>query len=325
METTLVAIPDDALADALRRLPARSLATARCVCKAWRGIVDGRGLLLPHLLPHSVRGIFINYIDHRRPHLFARPSSAAIPKIDAMLSFLPNNDDRRDWWSVMDHCDGLLVFGIKWHSRLCVGNPATRRWTLLPERTEGIAGYAGAHLVFDPATSPHYEVILIPAVPKKPRRPLSWKVKKKKKCLPPRQHEIDGPFCLQLLFSSLDDALLSDEGTQDHGEEEFQPAAESAGPVLPCVDEDEDEDKEPDDPYRLMEWPPSPCQLNVFSSRTGQWEAKSFIRDGDPVGTVEDVRSDLSKQWLGTRHRSSTIYQNRTLYVHCGGSFIMRQ
>nr|CAB3487457.1 unnamed protein product [Digitaria exilis] len=274
-----MAIPDDALADALRRLPARSLAAARCVCKAWRGIVDDRGLLLPHLLPNSVRGIFINYIDHYRPHLFARPSPAAeSPEIDAMLSFLPN-DESRDWWSVMDHCDGLLLCDIiDRESQLCVCNPATRRWTLLPER---LHGYAGAHLMFDPAASPHYEVILIPDVPKKPSRPYGWKVKRKK-----RQHKIDGAFCLQWLFSSPD-------------EEELKTATELAGHVLPCVDEneDEDEDKEPDDPYRLMEWPPSPWQLDVFSSRTGQWEAKSFIREGEPVGTVEDVRLDLSEHW----------------------------
>jgi len=122
METELVAIPDDALADALHRLPARSLAAARCVCKAWRGVVDDRALLLPHLLPHSVRGIFVNYIDHGRPHLFARPSpvpaASSDPEIDAMLGFLPI-DDRDDWWSVMDHCDGLLL-------RHRVGQPALR-------------------------------------------------------------------------------------------------------------------------------------------------------------------------------------------------------
>nr|CAB3484939.1 unnamed protein product [Digitaria exilis] len=270
METALMALPDDALADALRRLPARSLAAARCVCKAWRGIVDDRGLLLPHLLPHSVHGIFINYIDHDRPHLFARPSPAASPEIDSMLSFLPN-DESRDWWSVMDHCDGLLLCDIDRESQLCVCNPATRRWTpLLPERLDGYAG--AAHLMFDPAVSPHYEVILIPDVPKKPSRPYGWKAKKKK-----RQHKIDGPFCLQWLFSSPD-------------EEELQTATESAGHVLPCVDEDEDDDKEPDDPYRLMEWPPSPWQLDVFSSRTGQWEVpesqKLAAMEADDAGAV---------------------------------------
>ncbi|CAO2042779.1 unnamed protein product [Urochloa humidicola] len=356
MATELAAITDDALADALRRLPARSLAAARCVCKSWRGVVDGRGLLLPHLLPHSVRGIFINYIDHHRPHLFAHPSSSTssggrspFAEIDDMLIFLPNDGDR-DWWSVMDHCDGLLICDIEWESRLCVCNPATRRWTLLPPRAEGLCGYAGAHLMFDPAVSPHYEVVLIPAVPKEP---LHWKVKnKKRQCsLPPPQHEIDGPFWihslfslpddtetqqdgeefqqpavgfhLDSLFSSPDDTLLLGETQQDG--EEFQTAMESsaAPPQSAYVDkfEDEDVDKEPDDPYRLMEWPPSPWQLNVFSSRTGQWEARHFIREGEPVGTVEDMRLDR----LGwTRRRCTTVYRNGALYVHCQGPFVMR-
>jgi hypothetical protein len=92
----------------------------------------------------------------------------------------------------MDHCNGLILCDIEWRSRLCVCNPATQRWTLLPLRTEvGLLGYAGAHFMFDPAVSPHYEVVLIPAVPKKPLRADQWKVKKKKKRRGPlpRQHE----------------------------------------------------------------------------------------------------------------------------------------
>jgi hypothetical protein len=154
--------------------------------------------------------------------------------------------------------------------------------------------------MFDPAGSPHYEVVLIPAVPNEPlRRP---KVKKKGRGL-------DEPFCLDFLFSSPDDTLLLHEQTKDG--EEFQPV----------VDEDEDEDKEPDDPHRLMEWPPSPWQLDVFSSRTGQWEVRSFIREGKPAGTVEDIRLDLLERSV---RRCYTVYQNIALYVHCRGSFIMR-
>ncbi|GJN08245.1 hypothetical protein PR202_ga26145 [Eleusine coracana subsp. coracana] len=50
-------LPDDALVKVLARLPVRSLAASRCVCKAWRALVDARELLLPHALPHEPRVI----------------------------------------------------------------------------------------------------------------------------------------------------------------------------------------------------------------------------------------------------------------------------
>jgi hypothetical protein len=46
MATQVAALPDDALADVFRGLPLRSLAVVRCVCKAWRDVVDARALLL---------------------------------------------------------------------------------------------------------------------------------------------------------------------------------------------------------------------------------------------------------------------------------------
>ncbi|RCV34244.1 hypothetical protein SETIT_7G145700v2 [Setaria italica] len=277
METELMAIPDDALADALRRLPAESLAAARCVCKAWRGAVDDRGLLLPHLLPHSVRGIFINYIEHKRPHLFAHPSPTsppARPKIDAMLSFLPN--DTKDAWSVMDHCDGLLLCDINRGRQLCVCNPATQRWTLLPPRgAEGLLGCAGEHLVFDAAVSPHYEVVLIPALPQEPVR------KKQRRELPWHQ-EVRVPASFEVEWTV--------------------PPLPPRPPSVRTPDEDKEAD---DDPYRLMEWPPTPWQVSVFSSRTGQWEDRSFVREGEPAGTVWSMR------------RRCAVYRQGALYVHC--------
>uniref|UniRef100_A0A0D9VX86 Uncharacterized protein n=1 Tax=Leersia perrieri TaxID=77586 RepID=A0A0D9VX86_9ORYZ len=36
-------------------------------------------------------------------------------------------------------------------------------------------------------------------------------------------------------------------------------------------------------------WPPLQLVLDVFSSRTGKWEKRSFFREGDAVGTVASV------------------------------------
>ncbi|KAF0924712.1 hypothetical protein E2562_014517 [Oryza meyeriana var. granulata] len=222
MEKEIAALPDDALAGVLGCLPARSLAAARCVCKAWLAVVDSRALLLPHLLPRSVRGMFINYIDHYRPHLFARPSSAAAAaaspcnSIDGMLGFLPHgrydsDGAGRDWWSVVDHCNGLVLCDVQWGSRLAVCNPATRRWTLAPPLEETIRYHCCAYLAFDPAVSPHYDVL-----------------------------------------------------------------------------------------------------AKVFSSRTGprgRWEERAFVREGEPAGTVEDIRlHDEEPTWTGPRQR--LIFKN---------------
>ncbi|XP_044964694.1 uncharacterized protein LOC123425091 [Hordeum vulgare subsp. vulgare] len=66
------------------------------------------------------------------------------------------------------------------------------------------------------------------------------------------------------------------------------------------------------------EWPPSMCALHVFSSRSGCWEERSFIRQGKAAGTIADMRSsDLDE-------RRYAVYHGGTLYVHCKTDFIMR-
>ncbi|TVT96776.1 hypothetical protein EJB05_58017 [Eragrostis curvula] len=311
----VVALPDDALADALRRLPLQSLAVARCVCKAWRDIVDARALLIPHLLPRSVHGIFINYLDHWQPHLFlARPSTPST--IDGMLSFLPSEVDR--CMSVLDHCNGLLLCNITGRSlRVC--NPATRQWTRLPWRKEAShfddsyahlypRRSAGAYLAFDPAVSPHYQVFLIPVVPEKPTPPDPFGYEEVERRALRWREELANPFCLDWFFESPEDTLLA-------------PEEETAGDQEDLSADEEDKN----DPTRLMEWPPSPWTLSVFSSKTGQWEERDFVRQGDPAGLVKHVRmcnSELSC-WDGPRRRYS-VYWKGALYVHCQGAFVAR-
>ncbi|KAK3143170.1 hypothetical protein QOZ80_4BG0359360 [Eleusine coracana subsp. coracana] len=284
----IAALPDDDLAGVLRVLPPRSLAVARSVCKAWRNIIDARGLLLAHLLPHSVRGVFVNYIDHDRPHLFSRPcSSSTFPGIDGLLSFVPNDDNRRDWWTVLDHCNGLVLCNINWESQLCVCNPATQRWTILPEdNTELSRRLPCAYIAFDPIVSPHDEVFLIPDVPEKPKTTAP-------SVQPQAEQMIDEPFYLDWLFPS-------PEGAADQADEYQQ------------------------DPHRFTEWPPSPWSLKVFSSRTRQWEDRSFVRESQPVGTVEEMRLHPHEPtWQGPRQRYA-VYHNGGHYVHCRGSFVAR-
>ncbi|TVU06953.1 hypothetical protein EJB05_46990, partial [Eragrostis curvula] len=135
------------LPDVLRLLLPRSLAVVRCVCKLWRDIIDADALLLPH----SVRGVFFNYVDHNRPHLFSRPtSSSTFPPVDGLLSFLPNDyEEINDWWTVLDHCNGLVLCNIDDESRLCVCNPATKRWLLICEADLGLYAHHVASLPYE--------------------------------------------------------------------------------------------------------------------------------------------------------------------------------
>lgn len=142
------ALPDDAIAAVLCRLPSHAVAACRCVCKAWRDVVDAHGLQLPR----TVRGIFLNFIDYRCSRFFACPSSERPGKPGYSQSY----------GSVLDHCNGLLLYGGTFSGEFYVVNPTTRRWELLSRRMN-VPDYA-AYLVFDPALSPHYEVFLIPRV-----------------------------------------------------------------------------------------------------------------------------------------------------------------
>ncbi|KAF7006334.1 hypothetical protein CFC21_021383 [Triticum aestivum] len=68
------------------------------------------------------------------------------------------------------------------------------------------------------------------------------------------------------------------------------------------------------------EWPPSVCALHVFSSRSGRWEERSFIRDEKAAGTIADMRGH--SDWYYDKHYA--VYCRGALYVHCETDFVMR-
>ncbi|KAI5004178.1 hypothetical protein ZWY2020_031421 [Hordeum vulgare] len=127
-------LPEDVLADVLRRVAApRWLAVSRCVCKAWRTIIDGENLMCSEP-PFS--GLFITFLELHLPEFFARPSSpSGWPAISGKLDFLPTAIEVRFGgpmgltldgdYCIQDHCNGLLLL------ESYVVNPATRRWDRL--------------------------------------------------------------------------------------------------------------------------------------------------------------------------------------------------
>ncbi|KAM0865041.1 hypothetical protein ACQ4PT_043513 [Festuca glaucescens] len=142
MEDQPARLPEDVLAAIFHRVPPRWLAASRCVCRAWRDAVDGRGLLRADLLPLSLAGLFVHFDEHTFPEFFACPSSSAAgaSAVSGDLSFLPSvsghiyDEDCVHWgqwglYGIEDHCNGLLLLSCNY-----VVNPATRRWQTLPRR-----------------------------------------------------------------------------------------------------------------------------------------------------------------------------------------------
>jgi hypothetical protein len=172
----LARLPDDVLAEILRRVPPRWLAAVRRVCKAWCDAVDSRRLLRADLLPLSLAGIFIHYEKHKFPEYLARPSMAGSRAVTTDLSFLPSETPilQCDYWqtgyasdyNIEDHCNGLLLL-----SSNCVVNPATGRWYSLPtcpsqDVLGGVGVFQNPRLVYDPMISPYYKVFSIPTLDK---------------------------------------------------------------------------------------------------------------------------------------------------------------
>uniref|UniRef100_A0A0E0JVJ1 F-box domain-containing protein n=1 Tax=Oryza punctata TaxID=4537 RepID=A0A0E0JVJ1_ORYPU len=85
----VVLLPDDLLANVLRRLPPRTLAVSRCVCAEWRALIDDRRLLRTHLLPLRLEAFFFidpGYTHLQHPYFFSPPSTAR--RIGGRLDFL---------------------------------------------------------------------------------------------------------------------------------------------------------------------------------------------------------------------------------------------
>lgn len=216
----LEALPGDVLEEVLRRLPPRSLAACRCVCRALRALVDDRRVLRADLLPLKLAGIFIGVIWV--PQFFARP---VLPHaLD--LTRLPE--------TMLDCRNGLLL------AHNVVVNPATGRWARLPRNPPPPPGCSCNdvfdYLVFDPTVSAHYEVYKIPS-----------------------------PF---------------GDGMSD--------------------------------------WPPSPFIIDVFSSKTLQWEKRSYVREGEAAGTVANL---LARGF--NCHQRSALWRG-ALYVPCETDFVTR-
>ena len=66
------------------------------------------------------------------------------------------------------------------------------------------------------------------------------------------------------------------------------------------------------------EWPPSLCETPVFSSRTGCWEERSFVREGEPAGSI----ATMQQAW--TMDKRYSVYWREALYMHSQNGYFCK-
>ncbi|KAF0903975.1 hypothetical protein E2562_030107 [Oryza meyeriana var. granulata] len=314
-----------------------SSAASRRVCKVWRAVVAARGVLLRQALPHAVRGVYLNLVDYQRPRFFARRSSTTGPRVDGDLGFLPGYMGGHS--PVRDHCNGLVLCGDNWV--FDVANPATRRWERLPRvDVRGHATHASETSLLDrviprPAVLLAMQLVHVRHVSRLSRATTAEVMRTS---LPrTRMNSRTNAACVRATPRTTH--LVFDSAASPHYEVLLLPRVpEKPDPFyliefLSLLDDMSTSDgtessPQPDPPldYRLMEWPPSPCTLLVFSSRTGQWQERQFAREGEAMGTVADALLDSPApgvMYLWPRRRYG-VYWRGELYIHCRGGFVMR-
>ncbi|OAY75768.1 F-box protein [Ananas comosus] len=143
-------IGDDMLAEILAKLPLKPLFRFKCVSKSWRGLISENHLR--RRLPLLTSGVF--YCSGPGPHNGPRYAFASddggLEECD--LDFFPFLRSS----TLVDSCNGLLLFYAAHPAAFYVANPITRRWRALP-RPQGRTRLS--ILAFDPSASPDYKVI----------------------------------------------------------------------------------------------------------------------------------------------------------------------
>jgi len=167
-----VACPsDDALVEVLSRLRAKPLFRFKCVSKDWCGLIADR--LRCRKFPQTLEGFFTGGSDENYGD-FIDLSGRPVPVVDPSFSFLTESPEIEKL-VLLDSCNGFVLFG---HMRVSdtydslgyiVCNPATEQWVPVPnsgwtpwegsEDEEYIDDVPDTYLIFDPAASPHFQLV----------------------------------------------------------------------------------------------------------------------------------------------------------------------
>lgn len=144
-----VGLSDDLLTEILTRIPLKPLFRFNCVSKAWYGLISDN--YLRSKLPLITSAVYYGY----NSNLTGEPRYALTSENglqDCNLDFFPFHHNS----SIIDSCNGLLLYYSSFPSTFYVVNPSTKRWLALPEPMKRSQL---SILTFDPCHSPNYKVI----------------------------------------------------------------------------------------------------------------------------------------------------------------------
>ncbi|XP_078182197.1 F-box protein At5g07610-like [Carex rostrata] len=141
---------EDLLIEILARLPLKSLSRFKCVSKTWCRLISDK--YLQQKLPLISTGVFFrSESDQFKEPRYASTADDGVIK-ESRLDFFPSHGKS----TIVDACNGLLLYYQTAPVTFYVVNTITRRWVSLPKpcRMTQLS-----ILAFDPYSSPHYKVI----------------------------------------------------------------------------------------------------------------------------------------------------------------------
>jgi hypothetical protein len=270
-------LPDDMLTEVLGRLPPSSLAASRCVRKRWCSIIDARRLLCADLLPLRLDAFFCISLDLIERMTYFFARPSTARRIPGGSRLDFVHEESYSDLEVGDHCNGLLL--------VCgcymVANPATRQWAKLPTSPE-------------PSISDMLGVRVWAGTTQDQDQDQDHDHDQENN----DHHLLDSSF--YLVYDPMVESL-------QHFEVFLVPLLSHDLGNRENITIDLDE----------QEWPPSTLRIHVFSSRRWKWEERSWIRQGEPAGTMADMlQSDFWDR--------KAVYFRGALYVHCQNDSVMR-
>ncbi|KAL5221450.1 hypothetical protein ABZP36_026163 [Zizania latifolia] len=149
---------EDMLTEILVRLPYKSLARFQCVSTSWQCLISGD--YLRRRLPLITSGVLFHDSGARggdglrkQAYTYVCASGDGGGGVaEADMGFFPGHESS----TIIDGCNGMLLYYASHPAAFHVVNPTTRRWAKLPApRRKTLLSV----LAFDPCASPHYKVM----------------------------------------------------------------------------------------------------------------------------------------------------------------------